>query len=175
MFNKSQLEAYSNIKAPDELFEKVVSSKPKKSKIYLLPLAASFAACLILIFGIGAFRSGIDSEIFLNGQLVNTDTVMIGELVSESKADMRSLPTLKISVELKLTEKTKVTVSSGVLVLENGERVNSVTFKDDVSFFWEVESKAELTESTMTLKSFSGEQEIVLTQYDDGSYTAEIN
>jgi len=44
-----------------------------------------------------------------------------------------------------------------------------------VSFFWEVESKAELTESTMTLNSFSGKQEIILTQYDDGSYTAEIN
>jgi len=174
MFNKSQLEAYSNIEAPQELYEKVLSSKPKKSKIYLLPLAASLAACLILIFGIG-FRSNFDSEIFLNGQLVNTDTVIIGELAPESKADMRSLPTLKIFVELTLTEKTKVTVSSGVLILENGERVNSVTFKDDVSFFWEVESKAELTESTMTLNSFSGKQEIILTQYDDGSYTAEIN
>ncbi|MBQ7810008.1 MAG: hypothetical protein IJ346_03480, partial [Clostridia bacterium] len=74
MFNKSQLDAYSNIKAPDELFEKVVNAKPKKSKIYLIPLVSSLAACLILVFGIAVFGNSFNPQVTFNGQSL-TDSV----------------------------------------------------------------------------------------------------
>ena len=175
MFNKSQIDAYSNIKAPQELFEKVTCSKPKKSKIYLIPLVSSLAACLVLIFGIAAFGNRFDPNITFNGQSLKDDVVFY-DISPANALDMRSSPVLSVPVERDLDDKTAVSVSKGVIVLENGERVKYNEFVGKISFIWEIERTGDFPECIMTLKGDNGSSEITLTQNEaDGSFTAKIN
>ncbi len=175
MFNKSQVDAYSDIKAPQELYAKVISSKPKKSKIYLIPLVSSLAACIILIFGVAAFGSSYNPQVTFNGQEL-TDSVVFYDISPANALDMRSSPVLSVPVELELSEKTQVFVSEGVLVLDNGERTEYNTYEGKVSFVWEIERTGDFPTSAMTLESDKGTKEIILTQNEaDGSFTAKIN
>ena len=180
MFDKKHIDAYSNIKAPDELYEKVANAKPQKTKIYLIPLVSSLAACLILIFGVAAFSSmSFGPEVSFNGTVLSADSVITGTMNSDlapaSAYEMRSLSVLEFPVELNINSKTDVKVSEGVLVLENGERVQNLTLNENADLLWEVNPTAEETEFTMALSSFGKTQQIILTLYPDGSYTAKIN
>lgn len=176
MFKKSQLDAYSSIKAPDELFEKVVNAKPKKSKVYLIPLVSSLAACLILIFGVAVFfSSGFNPNVTFNGQTL-TDSVVFYDISPVSAMDMRSSPVISMPLEIELSEETQVWVSEGVMILENGERVTKATLEGKVTIVWEIERKDDFPESEMTLQSHKGTRQITLTQNEaDGSFTAKIN
>jgi len=175
MFNKSQIDAYSNIKAPQELFEKVTCSKPKKSKIYLIPLVSSLAACIMLIFGVAAFTSRFDPDVTFNGQSLK-DNVVFYDISPANALDMRSSPVLSVPVELKMDDKTTVTVSQGIMVLEDGERVRYNEFDGKISLVWEIERTGDFPECIMTLKGEKGSAEITLTQNEaDGSFTAKIN
>ncbi len=175
MFNKSQLDAYNSIKVPDELFNKVVNSKPKKSKIYLIPLVSSLAACLILVFGVAAFMGSFNPQVTFNGQSL-TDSVVFYDISPISTMDMRSSPELCVPVELELSEKTVVSVSEGVIILENGERVQQSTFEGTVTLMWEIQRTSDFPKSKMTLTSDKGSKVITLTQNEaDGSFTAKIN
>ncbi|MBQ2825482.1 MAG: hypothetical protein IJF19_04330 [Clostridia bacterium] len=180
MFDKKHIDAYSNIKAPDELFEKVANAKPEKSKLYLIPLISSLAACLVLIFGVALFSSmSFNPRVSFDGMLLSSDTVVTGDFNTEEASvnayDMRSLRAFEIPVELKLDNKTEVTVSNGAIILENGERTQNAFLEGNKALLWEVPPKAEETECTMTLRSFGKSQQIILTLYPDGSYTAKIN
>ncbi|MBQ7385191.1 MAG: hypothetical protein IJW04_01655 [Ruminococcus sp.] len=176
MFDKKQMDAYSNIKAPDELFEKVVNAKPKKSKVYLIPLVSSLAACLILVFGVAVFfSSGFNPNVTFNGQSL-TDTVVFYDISPISAMDMRSSPMLCVPIELTLDDETDVLISEGILILENGERVQQGTFEGNVTLMWEIERTGDFPESKMSLTSEKGSKEITLTQNEtDGSFTAKIN
>ncbi len=175
MFNKSQIDAYSNIKAPDELFQKVINSKPKESKIYYLPLAVSFVACLMLIFGSVFYWGSYNPQVTINGQNL-TESVVFYDISPAKVSDMRSSPVLSVPIELELDEETTISVSAGVLVLENGERVKYNSCKDTISFIWEIERTGDLLEAEMTLKCDKGTKEITITQNEaDGSFTAKIN
>lgn len=175
MFNNSQREAYNNIKAPDELYSKVINSKPEKSKIYLIPLVSSLAACLILIFGVAAFTSGFNPQVTFNGQQL-TDSVVFYDISPAKALDMRSSLVLSVPIELELPEKTQVFVSEGILVLENGERTQYYAYEGKISFVWEIERTGDFPDAKMTLKSDKGTKEISLTQNEaDGIFTAKIN
>lgn len=175
MFNKSQAEAYNSIKAPDELFDKVVNSKPKKSKVYLIPLVSSMAACLILVFGVAAFNSSYNPQVTFNGQNL-TESVVFYDISPANVFDMRSSPVLSVPVELQVDEETNVSVSTGILVLENGDRVKYNTIKGKVALVWEIERTGDFPEAKMTLHSDNGTKDIILTQNEaDGSFTAKIN
>ena len=176
MFNKSQLDAYSNIKAPDELFEKVVNSKPKKNKIYVLvPLVSTLAACLILVFGVAVFGNSFNPQVTFNGQSL-TDSVQFYDISPISTMDMRSSPVLSMPLEFELSNQTQVSVSEGIMILENGERVSETFLEGKVTLVWEIQRQGDFPESKMTLESSKGSKEIILTQSEaDGSFTAKIN
>ena len=174
MFNKTQLDAYSSIKAPDELLDKVKNIKPEKSKIYIIPLVSSLAACLILIFGVAAFMgfNGNSPAVYFAGTELTKESI----LTSDSSAGVYARSaSVQIPVELDLSEKTEISVSNGLIVLENGETSDKVTLKGNAAFVWVLDLPNEETLSTMTLEGFSGTSLINLTQYTDGSYTAKIN
>lgn len=175
MFNKTQLDAYNSIKAPDELYEKVVNAKPKKSKIYLIPLVSSLAACIVLIFSIAAFGNYFEPNIVLNGQQLS-DSVVFYDISPANTFDMRSSPVLSLPVEMELEEETSVSVSNGFIILDTGERVKSTDLKGQVAFVWEIERQDEFPEAKMTLKSSKGNAAVTLVQNEtDGSFTATIN
>lgn len=175
MFNKDQVEAYSNIKAPDELFDKVLNAKPKKSKIYYLPLAVSFAACIMLMFGVAVFTSSYSPSVTFNGQVL-TDSVVFYDISPANAPDMRSSPMLSIPVIIESDKNTEVTVSEGVLVLENGKRQEYSTFEGEISFVWEIERTSDFKECKMTLTDEKGTSVITLNENEaDGSFTAKIN
>ncbi len=179
MFDKKHIDAYSSIKAPHELYEKVTNAKPEKSKVYLIPLIISMAACFILVFGVAAFSfKDFNPTITFDGTLVTSDSVVTGTINAEptpaSIYDMRSLATLSFPIQLTLDNKTEVAVSEGSIVLENGERTQSAKLEGDVQLLWEVNPASETCDSTMTLRSFGKTQQLILTRYPDGSYTAKI-
>ena len=175
MFNKSQVEAYQNIKAPEELFDKVVSSKPKKPPIYLIPLVSSLAACLVLIFGVATFLSkDFTVDVTFNGQSL-TDSVVFYDISPAKAFDMRSSSELCLPIELKLDEKTEISVSEGTMVIDS-QRKTSATLEGEVSLIWEIQRTSDFPQCVMTLESSEGKAEITLTQNEaDGSFTAKIN
>lgn len=176
MFNKTQLDAYSSIKAPDELFDKVIKSRPSKSKIYLIPLVSSLAACLVLIFGVAAFANrSFTPDVTIDGNKLTAESLIISDGNFPNAVSARSAVTLRVPVELNLSEKTHISVSDGSMVFEDGKNSEEVKLKGEVSFVWEIEFSAQETQHIMTLDSFSGTNYIYLTQYPDGSYTAKIN
>ncbi len=175
MFNKTQLDAYNSIKAPDELYEKVVNAKPDKSKIYLIPLVSSLVACLVLIFSIAAFGNHFEPNVVFNGQQLS-DSVVFYDISPANTFDMRSSPVLSLPVEMELEEETTVSVSDGFIVLDTGERLKSTALKGKVAFVWEIEREGKFPEAQMMLKSPNGNAAVNLTQNEtDGSFTATIN
>ncbi len=177
MFDKKQLDAYNSIKAPDELYEKVIGSEStkKKSKIYLIPLVASFAACLVIF--VGAFIAFDSSELKVSvfGEEL-TSTVSYNPSSEASVASARALPTLSVPVELEISKTTEVSVSSGFILLGASSPATSVTSDENIQLIWEIELKDDFTPCEMTLKDKNGTTTLTLTQDEtDGSYIVRIN
>ncbi len=177
MFDKKQIDAYNSIKAPDELYEKVISNgaSTKKSKIYLLPLVASFAACLVIF--VGAFMafnsSGLKVSVF--GQEL-TSTVSYTPESEAGVALARAVPTLSVPVELDVNKATDISVSSGFIFLGASSPATSVTVEEKTELTWLVELTDDFTSCEMTLKDSKGTTTLTLTQDEtDGSFTVRIN
>ena len=177
MFDKKQLDAYKSIKAPHELYEKVMDSQPtkNKSKIYLIPMVAGFAACLVIF--VGAFMafdsSGLKVSVF--GREL-TSTVSYNPSTEPSVASARALPTLSVPVKLEISKNTEVSVSSGFILLGDSSPATSVTVDDNTELIWEIELTDKFIPCEMTLKDKNGTTTLTLTQDEaDGSFTVRIN
>ncbi|MBQ7809876.1 MAG: hypothetical protein IJ346_02800, partial [Clostridia bacterium] len=105
-----------------------------------------------------------------------TDSVQFYDISPISTMDMRSSPVLSMPLEFELSNQTKVSVSEGIMILENGERVSETSLEGKVTLVWEIQRQGDFPESKMTLESSKGSKEIILTQSEaDGSFTAKIN
>ena len=175
MFSKSQLDTYNNIKAPAELYEKVVNAKPKKNNLYIIPFVSTLAACLVLISGIYIFAKDSKPEIIFNGQEL-TSAVVFYDISPAMELDMRSSPVLSIPLELTLKEETTVTASHGKLCCEGYAPASALTLNDTASVLWEIQREEDFSPCKLTLEANGNTTVITLTQNEmDGSYSAEIN
>ena len=131
MFSKEDLQSYRDIKAPDELYDRVMQSRPsRKRNVYgLACTAVAIAACLAILL----IRTP-DATIIVNGQQLHK-TVQFYDLLPTS--DMRTSPVFSIPMEIDGKTETTLSVSHGVLTLPNGNTVTELTTKERIAFHWE--------------------------------------
>ncbi len=120
MFDEKQINAYHNIKAPDRIYRRL------KRKNYSV---GAIAACLVCLFMLSVFFIPEKTEIKINGQVIEET-----QLVFENKSRSTEM---EIPIDLRIKEKTEISVSKGVLV--NGENEEkSVAVNDDCGLLWKV-------------------------------------
>lgn len=173
MFSKSQLDAYKNMKAPDELRDKVINAKPRKHNIYWLPLAISFAACLVLIFSVAVRSKEFTPTITVFGEELSSSVTFNGTTAAVSA---RKAPVVAVPVTIDAETKTEIKVSSGSILVKDSVYEASATIDSYTELIWEVPLEEEFESQTMTLTSGGKTAVITLTQdKTDGSFTASIN
>lgn len=126
MIDEKSLEAYSRIKAPESLRDRVIqldAAKEKdKTKVKILRAVVSVAACLVLVAGVSVpmMRSHPSSGIFLEGKQIGTSPVLLSESDEEiALARMHQ----SITIPIKVGEQATVKVTEGCLQLSEVEEV----------------------------------------------------
>ena len=175
MFSQNQLDAYKNIKAPAELYAKIKDAKPRKKPLYLIPIAASLAACLVILFcSVFAQSKAYMPGVLVNGQKLES-SVMFYDVSPADIMESRTTPKLQVPIQLNIQEKTEITVTEGLVKFENVQN-ETITIDKSSTVYWEIEQTSPFPQCKMTLSSASATTVITLTQNEtDGSYTATIN
>lgn len=139
MFSEKERAAYQSIRAPQELYDKVMhAEKPARRWTSYVPTLA--AACLVLVLGMGFFFRGGEPTVVIMGQSLSSsveyyDTVPASEL--------RSAPTVTVPVELKLPRATRVSVTTGQLSCDGMEPGTELKVSGSVTLYWEIPRDAE--------------------------------
>lgn len=134
MFKEQELNSYRSIKAPQELYDKIMAAQ--KPKVYWPRYAAGLvAACLVLAMGIGFFFRGGEPGIIINGQLLDT-SVVYHDLAPA--AELRSSEMLAVPVELELSGRSRICVTHGRLIMDGKEPTDELTASGTVILLWEV-------------------------------------
>ena len=134
MFHKEDFEAYKSIKAPKELREKVLMASEDNAKMFpyrqLYLAMASFA----VIVGLSATWNWNHSFISIKG-----NEQMIS-MVSET----RGVPETSISVEITSSNKRKLTVSDGSLLLKNqSDGQKSLWVEPETELLWQLNAQTD--------------------------------
>ncbi len=164
MFSNEELQSYRDIKAPEELYEKVIqSSSSHKRRLHGLTYAAvTIAACFVIVFT----RTPNDISVNVNGQELHK-TIQFYDISPAS--DMRTSPVFSIPMEIDAEHETKISVSHGVLILPDGNAVMELTTDGNTTFCWEFPRGDELP--LCRLKMQSGRK----TSYIDLTYDNDTN
>lgn len=134
MFSEKERATYQSIRAPQELYEKVVcGKKPARRWTSYVPTLA--AACLVLVLGMGFFFGGGDPGIAIGGQS------LVGSVEyydAAPAAELRSVPNLTVPVELELSKPTRVSVTAGQLTCDGKEPGSVQWVSGSVTLLWEI-------------------------------------
>lgn len=161
MFEKSTIEAYRQVKAPDGLKERVVSNASTENTDAnikrLYKTLSLMAACLVLIFSVAAFENQNRVSIMYGGEKLTgspvsvisghsdeAGTALLG-LEAEKEAEVKGRGISKeicISLELHADREMTISVSAGELVVfdaETGESLSGGIASGTVMLDWYVE------------------------------------
>ena len=151
MFDKQSIEAYRNIKAPEELREKVMRLNPELSSpgsnhrsknAMLRPIAA--VACAAVICLAVHFPFGIKGCCALyQGVPVEGEPAVIAADMPQSAALVRDSVPSGIPLELETAERTKVSVSGGELSAFDAEGMllgsgREVELSGKAALYWDL-------------------------------------
>ena len=133
MFHEKELEAYKSIKAPIELKGKILMASEKNVKMFpyrqLYLAVASFA----VVVGLSATWNWNHSFISIKG-----NEQMIS-MVSET----RGVPETSISIEITSSNKRKLTVSDGSLVLNHSDGQKSLWVEPETELLWQLHAQTD--------------------------------
>lgn len=170
MFSDKQKEAYSAVKAPDELCERVLASAKKSEKdntvLFKTQLSriVAAAACVVLV-AVAAFyafnSNGID--ISVNGVAVEENqTVALTEIVSPLA---RSAPQAEISLKLDITSDALITVDSGSFdVVGKETNLTEYSAEESIEIVWKSDG---MQKSEMTV-DYGRKTCVLVLEYDGG-------
>lgn len=146
MFEKSTIEAYRQVKAPDGLKERVVSNASAENADAnikrLYKTLSLMAACLVLIFSVAAFGNQNRVSIMYDGEKLTGSPVSVisghsGEagivllgLEAEKEAEVKGRGISKeicIPLELHADKEMTISVSAGELVVFDAETGESLS------------------------------------------------
>ncbi len=134
MFSEKERATYQSIRAPQELYEKVVCGrKPARRWTSYVPTLA--AACLVLVLGMGFFHGGGDPGIVIGGQSLVSSVEYYG---TAPAAELRAAPTVTVPVELELSKLTRVSVTAGQLTCDGKKPGNVQWVSGSVTLLWEI-------------------------------------
>lgn len=185
MFDKKVVDAYQNIKAPDELKEKVLSSctaskaRERKSLMKNMKLLSSLAACLILAvaFSVFAMRSSGGVSVSVRGRALASEPVELSELnISPAlySAEPRAFYEADVPVEVRVTGNTRISVSDGTVQIsdaDTGEVLftgSEFTTEKDVLIHWIVNNVAQTEQFEMLIESHK-EDFVLILSYDENT------
>ncbi len=170
MFDDKQKNAYSAVKAPDELRERVFSSaENRKDNILVFRTAFSraiaAAACIVLVAAaVFTVFNGNGFEVSINGSSVSENTsVEIGR-----GGAARSVAEAEVSVKLELDGGAHITVDSGEFDVSGEEKgLTEFSAHDDVEIVWR---SSGLQRSEMTV-DYGRETCVLVLEYDGICWT----
>ena len=159
MFSDEQIRSYRNIKAPDALKEKVLSSEKHRRRIRVMPLAAALAACLILALSFGSF-TGSSEDVLVNGQTPNGSVILFQSLPASAN---RAAPVYTFEIDLHLDSPAEVTVSSGTVSTQKIPAAKSIRLSRSATVIWETECGEDLPACEMEIRDNDGTTVVTLT------------
>lgn len=134
MFKEQELNTYRSITAPQELYDKIMAAR--KPKVYWPRYAAGLvAACLVLALGVGIFFQGGEPSITINGQTLGSS--MVYHDVAPA-AELRTSEALTVPMELELSEKSRISVTHGLLTLGEGEPTAELNASGSITLLWTI-------------------------------------
>ncbi len=152
MFDKQSIEAYRNIKAPEELREKVMRLNPELSSpgsnhrsknAMLRPIAAVACAAVICLAVSFSFWNQKDAALLYQGVPVEGEPAVIAADMPQSAALVRDSVPSGIPLELETAERTKVSVSGGELSAFDAEGMllgsgREVELSGKAALYWDL-------------------------------------
>ena len=162
MFSEQQKATYQSIRAPQELYDKVMAArKPARRWTSYVPTLA--AACLVLVLGVSFFIRGGDPNIVINGQSLVSSV----EYYDTAPAfEFRSVPTVTVPVELELPRATRVSVTAGELTCDGMETGTELKVSGSVTLYWQIPRDADPAQCEMHIGT--GRNATVLTyEYEE--------
>lgn len=133
MFHEKELEAYKSIKAPIELKGKILMASEKNVKMFPYRQICLAVASFAVIIGLSATWNWNHSFISIKG-----NEQMIS-MVSET----RGVPETSISIEITSSNKRKLTVSDGSLVLNHSDGQKSLWVEPETELLWQLNAQTD--------------------------------
>lgn len=163
MFTDKQINAYNNIKVPDELCKKVLKSQ-NDSKKWLYTITV-IAACFIFMITVTLVNSQ-HNNIVVNGQKLKSsiefyDTAPVFERTVSS--------VVSVPVEIKVSRDTKISVDKGVISID-GNPFTEIDISDSATIWWEFEPTEDSNVFEMLITNKKGVQKITL-EYENSKIT----
>lgn len=185
MFDKKTVDAYQNIKAPDDLKEKILSSyavskaPERRSWIKNMRLISSLAACLLLAvaFSVFAIRNFGEVSVSVGGKSLASEPVELSELnISPAlySIEPRVSYEANVPVEIRVTGETRVSVSDGTMVISDADTGtvlytgSEYTAGEDIAILWTVSSGTDTEQFEMLIDSSKKDFVLVL-NYDENT------
>ena len=154
MFLDEQKEAYSAVKAPEELREIILASaeKEKDNKVLLKTQSSRIvaaAACVVLVaVAVFAAFTGNGIEVSVNGTVVGENASIALTQTQGGIALARSADEAEVTLTLEIDSDALITVDSGSFDI-NGVGVNLTEFsaEDNIEIIWRSDGmqKSEMT------------------------------
>ena len=169
MFSKNEMEAYHKISAPNELKEKIVNGTFKQANIKsatVIKIAASLAACFVLVFSINFFMKRNTLDVVVNGNELK-DSVVFYDV--SPVADMRMSPMYSVPVEITAKE-ANITVSSGNMTVEGEEPTEKLEVSGNSIIWWNIERSEEMPLCEMEIEQ-NGKITLIILEFDNAGNT----
>lgn len=164
MFTENEKQIYRNIKAPEELRQKIISS-PQKSK-RIIPFISIAAACFILVISGFLINSG-NNKIIINGQTLK-NSIVFYDTASMSGRSISS--SLSIPIELEISRETEVSVSQGFLSFNGQNPTKQLKLSSSSTIWWEIEPDKSEKTFNMQISDKKGVTKVTLS-YENGKIT----
>lgn len=155
MFTDKEITAYRNIKAPDELRQKII--KPRKKHRKVIYFSSAVAACLVLI--VSVFIINNQSSIVVNGQKLNESILYYDTTVSTRRTLSSSI---SVPIEIKNKHVTKVVVSDGFISAEGFVPSKEIEFTSSKLIWWELEPTEKDNVFEMLISDKKGVEKVTL-------------
>ena len=155
MFTDEQKKAYASIKAPDELFDKIVSSAENDSKVVHLfktrfSKIVAAAACVVFV-AVASFVSfnGGNVQTSVNDEKLNENSSVAVSVADNEIALAREASYGEASISIELTKDALISVDSGSFdVVGEGKNLTEFSADESVEIIWRTDGGKK---STMTV------------------------
>lgn len=174
MFDGKLREEYLEIKAPPELYERIMNAEgvsEKKNNIVTFRKVVSLAAAVAIIISAGFFfvRSGNTPGVYMGTEKL-TGEVSITENSGDGISLARAMNEISCELTFDIKNETVIVLSDGFLCGDDGnvilESGNEESFSEKLSCKWIIPMADESKEYEISLKNKNGEYFVKL--YFDG-------
>lgn len=183
MFDDKFIEEYKRIKAPDELYQRILGEEKKENKtsrvvVFRRLTAAAAAIAVIIAAGLALMPRGNQPTVYVNGNELS-EAVTFASSAGDGIMLARNFSELSCEIDIRFPELTQVTVHDGILTSEDGTIILSAEGTMDceasLKAVWTVPDADNSLVYSLSFKDKNGSYRITL--YFDGEadyWTAEL-